>query len=288
MSDKEQRIKREPPERDRPIRNMSGMFRQSSESGNGATPGTGRTARPGSPVERGVDMGYRVIDDQIRQGQRAAQQRHGGIPGAGFGAELGAGLASGLGRIAETMPDMATRMLRMWIQMMSMWMEMMDPRTLGPEAMGDMWSRWMQMMDPSQWPEQFSAQWPAPWLANWTPGQAPGGRFSGTGSQSGVAGGATRTEPSNLRVSVTTVSSRPVRVGFDLRPGCQGRTMGVQGLRPVDPDKPALDDVRFESDGELRIIVTVSDDHPEGLYTGWITDQQNGETLGMLSVHISI
>lgn len=292
MSDNEQRIKREPPERERPIRNMSGMFRSSADGGNGVAPG----AAPRSPAERGVDMGYRVLDEHIQQGRQAAQQRHGGSSGFGRGFTPGPGLldgfGAGLGRFAETMPGMATGMLRMWIQMMSMWLEMMDPRMLGPDGMREMWTRWSQMMDPVNGPMSWMSGGPAngPWggsaggSAGWPAGQNPASRSAGPFSGPAASGAAA----SHLRVSVTTVSSRPVRVGFDLRPGCEGLALGAQNVRAVEPDKPALEDVRFESDDELRIIVTVTDEQPEGLYAGRIVDQQSGETVGMLSVHVSI
>ncbi|MEM9489399.1 MAG: hypothetical protein AAGC55_09655 [Myxococcota bacterium] len=253
---------RTPPQRDQPVRNMSGMFRSANEGSNGVS--AGQTAQPHSPIERGVDMGYRVIEEQIRQGQQAAQR---------FAAPFG------MGRMAEAMPEMASRMMRYWAQFFTMWIEMMDPRMLSPDGMRQAWSRFAQMADPFG---LYGTGGAAPFSG--AGARAHGGPYAPGAAQANLA------QQGNLRVSVTTVSQRPTRVGFDLRPGSHNRSLTVQGLRAVEPDKPVLDNVRFEGGGsidELRIFVTVADDQPEGLYTGWVTDHNSGETMGMLSVHVS-
>src|SRR5437879_12006363 len=74
-----QRIKRPPLERTKPVRNASTLF---SPAGPRRADGAGQRG-PEPPqqdraaddvVSRSVDQGYRVIDDYIRQGQKAAQR----------------------------------------------------------------------------------------------------------------------------------------------------------------------------------------------------------------------
>ena len=60
----EERIKRPEPERTQPIRSWSTLF--------GAPEPGGKSLQ--DVVSRSVDLGYRVVDEYVRQGQRAAQR----------------------------------------------------------------------------------------------------------------------------------------------------------------------------------------------------------------------
>lgn len=71
----EDRIKRPKPERDRPLRSMSSFLGTDARDGRAAR---GDGAANGEPrlddvVSRSVDLGYRVIDEYVRQGQRVAR-----------------------------------------------------------------------------------------------------------------------------------------------------------------------------------------------------------------------
>src|SRR5712691_6312755 len=78
--DERQRLKRQEPERAGPIRNWSTMYRRPEpaaarnpeEGPDPPTPPTGTSF--GETVTSGVKLGYRVIDEQIRLGQRIAEQ----------------------------------------------------------------------------------------------------------------------------------------------------------------------------------------------------------------------
>lgn len=69
MSD-DDRIKRPRPERTGPIRGWSGIF--------GRPAGAGHAPGFDDVVTRSVELGYRVIDEYVRQGQRAAAGLRGG------------------------------------------------------------------------------------------------------------------------------------------------------------------------------------------------------------------
>ncbi len=79
MSDGE-RLRRDDPARTGPIRNWSTLYRESNSwnvaESNGAAPATGDPATGSceDTVAYGVELGYRVIQEQIRQGQRIAEQ----------------------------------------------------------------------------------------------------------------------------------------------------------------------------------------------------------------------
>lgn len=80
MSERE-RLRREDPARTGPIRNWSTLYRRSDSwdfpqgSGQPVSGGDGgKSASPSDVVRHGVELGYRVIEEQIRQGQRIAEQ----------------------------------------------------------------------------------------------------------------------------------------------------------------------------------------------------------------------
>lgn len=80
MSDS-QRFHRDDPVRSGPIRNWSNLYRQPGSEGSGdPSPNSQSTEqapreRPWSDVvSQGVKLGYRVVDEYLRQGQRVAQQ----------------------------------------------------------------------------------------------------------------------------------------------------------------------------------------------------------------------
>jgi len=92
---KKQRLHRPDPERTMPNRRFSTMFRRDADidSNAGAAP-----EAASDEVGDAVRMGYSVIEEQIRQGQRAAEQ----ITGAPFG----------LGTAATSGKDIANRLMR--------------------------------------------------------------------------------------------------------------------------------------------------------------------------------
>jgi hypothetical protein len=76
-----ERLRREDPARTGPIRNWSTLYRRSDSwdfpqaPGQPASDGDGsKSSSPSDVVRHGVELGYRVIEEQIRQGQRIAEQ----------------------------------------------------------------------------------------------------------------------------------------------------------------------------------------------------------------------
>lgn len=100
MSDRP-RIRRPPADRTEPIRNWSTMI--------GGPPVDGVPAGMAEVVQRSVDLGYRVIDEYVRQGQRAAER----MSGRG-------GPTSPVGEVQDAaahMTRLASDGLRIWLEL---------------------------------------------------------------------------------------------------------------------------------------------------------------------------
>jgi hypothetical protein len=92
---RKERLRRQDPHRTGPIRRFSTMFRPEGAQTSGSG---GQSAPIQDEIGDAVRMGYSVIEEQIRQGQRAAEK-------------LG-GAASGFGSATNTVTDVANRLMR--------------------------------------------------------------------------------------------------------------------------------------------------------------------------------
>ena len=107
---KRQRLRRPDPARTGPHRQFSTMFRRDDSSfGTGA----GASSNVDDAIGDAVRMGYSVIEEQIRQGQRSARQMSGAAPG--MGAFKGVG----------SMTDIANRLLRYSTDLASLHFDLM-------------------------------------------------------------------------------------------------------------------------------------------------------------------
>ena len=98
-------MRRPRPERTEPIRNWSTMF-GGAPTGD-AAPATGMA----DAVQRSVDLAYRVVDEYVRQGQRAAER----FSGRGGGAIPSTG---DIQDAAAQMTRFASDGMRIWLEMM--------------------------------------------------------------------------------------------------------------------------------------------------------------------------
>jgi hypothetical protein len=109
------RVKRPKLSRNEPRRSWSGMFDPSkTEEPGGAGPG------PADPIRRGVELGYRVINDYVKQGTAAA---------SAFGRK-GAERASteDLPKMTERMMQYASDFTAVWFDAMGLMMENLNER----------------------------------------------------------------------------------------------------------------------------------------------------------------
>ena len=82
MSHEAERLHRQDPARDRPIRDFSTYARA---QGLGGRPGPGD-----DPISQGVRLGYSVLDEQMREGQRLAERLRGRAGASGAPVDFGA------------------------------------------------------------------------------------------------------------------------------------------------------------------------------------------------------
>ena len=121
MSTKE-RVRRPEPSRTRPIRNLSTLFGMPprGDDGEAATGASRTTGSLGEAVSRSVDLGYRVVDEYIRQGQRTAQR----LNERSLEPEA----------IARDVQDLTTRMTQYASDFLGVWFEFLQLATAGNGA----------------------------------------------------------------------------------------------------------------------------------------------------------
>ena len=251
-------VKRPPLERIQPIRNWSTLFKgpvahggsADAESATGA--GTDH-ASLNDVVSRSVDLGYRVVDEYIRQGQKAAQR----LNERSYGVQT----------MASDVQDLAMRMTQYASDFAAVWLQLVQLAAAGNSAPG------------------------APRAAGGVDRATPEAAAVPTGDGAvGRAGRAEATSPGATRVRIEVRSAQPTDMAVDIRPDGANRPLIVHALRAVDPDKPRLDGVRFEPGSEeaaacLRIDVPAG--HPPGVYSGLMIDQGTSRPVGTVSVTIT-
>jgi hypothetical protein len=252
-------VKRPTLERTQPIRNWSTLFKGPVAQGGGsdaesATMAGTAHASLGDVVSRSVDLGYRVVDEYIRQGQKAAQR----LNERSYGVQTMAG----------DVQDLAMRMTQYASDFAAVWLQLVQLAAAGNSAPGA--QRATGGVDRAT-PEAATVPTGAGVL-----GQGP--RPDATPS------GATR-----VRIEVR--SAQPTEVVVDIRPEATSRPLIVHALRAVDPDKPRLDGVHFEPGSEeaaacLRIDVPTG--HPAGVYSALMIDQETSRPVGTVSVTITV
>jgi hypothetical protein len=246
-----------------PIRNWETLFGPPPH-GSGSPDGPGRAAEgdANNPIARGVELGYRVMDEYVRQGQRAAGSR---------GGSAGSGESSG-----TALPQLTERMFQYASDFASVWMEAMGVMMRTRGAAGD--ARPAERADRA-----------APGATTDPLGEGrPSPRRSSSDTGSPTANGTPR--PSGAISVVVEVSSRrPVRAVVDLRPGPIEGPLVVADLRARDPRRARLKGVSLETspDGKrLTIRLKVPGQHPAGEYVGAVVDGSTAVTRGTLTVTV--
>jgi hypothetical protein len=117
-----ERIRRPEPSRTQPFRNLSTLLGASSRrtsDANGAEETTSdrRTGSLGEAVSRSVELGYRVVDEYIQQGQRAAQRMN----DRSLGPET----------ITRDVQDLTARMAQYASDFLGVWYEVLELATTG-------------------------------------------------------------------------------------------------------------------------------------------------------------
>jgi hypothetical protein len=249
------RRRRPPVERTHPVRSwaalLDGGARRASEADAPASDPAGRVTHA---VSKSVEIGYRVIDDYLQQGQRVARRLSDGSSGAEIW--------------ATEIQDLGVRMARYASDFMAAWMELLELTARGGGG----------APRPAARPETAgpSASPPAP-AAHRSPGATS------------PAGPAPAAEP-GARVRVAVRSRLPIEVDVDYRPErVGGPAVRAHALRAFEPEKPRIEGVSFRPQTAAEpatLFVHVPDDQPAGSYEGLLVDEATNRPVGSVRVDV--
>lgn len=252
MESKE-RIKRPQLARTEPLRDWSTLLTGSTRTEDGpATAGPTPTSPDGSlsdVVSRSVDLGYRVIDEYVRQGQKAAQR----LSDRSYGPDAMAGDAQ----------ELATRMAQYASDFTAVWFEFLQL------AAGGVSRR-------SAPPSNPVAAAPPP-----TARDAPADIASKPAA-------ADSTEPTRVKVAVTSPYPTEVSLDLKPHTtGRRLVLQSLRAVDPDKPrlSDVAIEDVGPDESLTLRIRVPAG--QPAGVYNGLIVDEQTSRPVGTVSLRIA-
>lgn len=245
-----ERVRRPPVERDHADRSFQTLFAPPREPSSAAAGGAAAPSLS-DVVSQSVELGYRLIDDYIRQGEKAARRM----------SDRTATPQTMLGdaqEMAMRFAQHASGLAAVWIQLLQL--------TAASSGM------------------PFAASFLDPLNAG------AGGRPPRTPARDTHENGeppAPTKERTRVRIEV--VSSQPIETVLDLQPDAAQRPLVVHALRATDADSRRISDVTFQpgSDGApacLRIRVPAA--QPPGTYCGLIVDAGSSRPVGSLSVSL--
>ncbi|MCI0635275.1 MAG: hypothetical protein L0206_15390, partial [Actinobacteria bacterium] len=214
----------------------------------------GSEGRPqaGDVIARSVELGYRVVDDYIRQGRKAAERLGDRSYGA---AALGADVQ-----------ELGTRMMQYAADFMGVWMQLMEIATAGAAA----------------------RPFPVPSASPPPAAPAATDRVRTDAATDGTPNGTPVSDGTRVRIEVA--SPWPTEVWLDLRPEAGRGPVVVHALRAADPQVPRLDDVTFANgaaDEPPLLRVRIPPSQPRGVYNGLLIDLRTSRPVGTVSVRVS-
>jgi hypothetical protein len=236
-----------------PVRHWNGLFGPPPDapSSDGGAPPSTDPRPPASGVARGVEMGYRVIDEYMRQGEAFAR-------------------SNGSSRSAGGPP-------------------LMDPRKLTErmvEYASDLASTWLEFVQATMPP---ASKTPVAQPARTDPGGFDIGLGPSHGGNAEPSRVATPATAAPWRTSIEIASKRRAEVTLDLEPDDDGAPLCAHDLRARDPEIPRIPGVTVVASGsDRRVLVRihVPDDQPAATYTGVIVEDASNLPKGTLTVRI--
>jgi hypothetical protein len=215
-----------------------------SDHGDSRAP-AGARQRIEATVSKSVELGYKVIDEYLQQGQHAAQRLNAGT----LTAEA----------VATEAQDLGTRVARYASDFFGAWMELLELAAAGRAAQGG-----GRASEPSSSP---SPDAPAAEASAAAPAPAPG-RASRA-----------------ARLQVDLATSRPVRLRLDLHADRIRGALRAHALRSADPSRGQLQDVACVLDGDAPLLrVEVSAEQRSGSYEGLLVDETTNRPVGSVRV----
>lgn len=278
MSDRP-RIRRKDPDRDAPIRSWSNMFRSpagtvAAPNGNGTaigvpsdefitagvaiSPAPESSASEQEPISEeayhGVESAYRVIDEYLQEGRRAAQARLDEARATASGASNMSGVdPTGIKNATESLQEMITQGVRFY------------------SSLAPLWAGFVNSMATSAGVLNSSTTTPA--TAPLAPAPIPRG--------ADITGAAP--------ISIEIASARMARVTIDLAPQASVTNLATTGLHALEPGRPPLADIKFTIDASANrpvVRIRVPDHQPAGVYNGVVVDKDSGDPRGTITVRI--
>jgi hypothetical protein len=248
------RITRPEPERTEPIRRWPTLFgvTGAAAAAREGTSGAAPRRSLNDAVSHSVDLGYRVIDEYIRQGQRAAQR----FNDRSYSTQA---MTNDVQELAMRVGQYASEFAAVWLDLVQATMAGVAERRPAAGSNGD-----------------GAAGAVAP---SARPAAVPAAAHGGS---------AAAAEPARVRIAIT--SPRPAEVSLDIRPDSTARPLLVYALRAVDPDKPRVTDVVFEAarNGEPATLrLRVPAEQPAGVYSAVIVEADTNRPAGTISLQIA-
>jgi len=257
---------RPPLDRYEPIRTFGGVFGPPiAGAPSTASQATGE-APSGDAVSRGVDLGYRVIEEYMRQGQAFAKSVW---PAAAGDSPAPRDPQRLMEKVYQYASDLA-----------SVWLE------YAQTTMGQM---------PLSPPMPFAP--PSTSRARASEAPPVGGFDIGSHSESkpdqnARAAQVEARERHSLEtpsVSVDILSKGRAEVTVELKPGSPKAELAVHDLRAGNAKLPRISGVTVQghaSENRVLVRLKLPDDQPAGTYSGLIVDNKSNLPMGMLSVRV--
>lgn len=252
MSD-QQRLRRENPERTTPIRHWSKLYRQDDSWGAHAPPSQASPSQAAPPngatseaVSQGVKLGYQVIEEHIRQGQRIAQQ---------FNSR-----SYNLSHVGNEVRELADRLVRDSTNLLSLWFNLMTSLANNVD-LSRSFSR------PTSPPSPPSHNGVAPQKTS------PSEELTHPGTAVSIE--LLASSPTQVTLNLSPKAERL----FLATPGLHAMTADTPPLTDLT-FIPALDN----NPASLRI--RIPERQPPDLYTGVLIDRNTGQPQGTLSIRV--
>lgn len=268
-----ERFRRPPLERDRPLRNWSTLFgsaatRVTAEGASAASaPGPAATASGAASLADTVGLGYRVIDEYLRQGQRFAETWSGVAAGGGRASDANADVRALLQQALE----LGLGFTGVWVEALSR----MAARTEGAVPGGN--------------DGGASGKAPVVPFASEPAAATPMANEPEQASEP-AAPARESVQVNGVDLTVEVTCSRPTKTAVWLRPGASGALL-VHALRSDASDHPPIHAVSVEprasgDESGFVVRVAIGPQQPPGVYNALIIDALSNLPRGTLSVEV--
>jgi hypothetical protein len=200
-------------------------------------------------VSHSVDLGYRVIDEYIQQGQKAAQR----FSERSYAPDT----------LATDTQELATRMMQYASDFTALWLEFFQVATGSA----------------GRWPPPFDG------LAPERPASAPPPPPAATPAGPTPQGAAAP----RARIRVAVTSPYPTEVSLDVRPDATHQLVvqSLRAVDPDKPRLTDVSIEATGPDEPLTLRIRVPAGHPAGIYNGLIVEEDTGRPAGTVSLRIA-